>query len=85
MNFSLRVWWLILLVSGVGLVRAQPPAAPQLQSLVDRAAQTALETYRDKKLLPAQLAITLVRSATPRQTVLRMWRPGVRISSPAPR
>jgi uncharacterized protein YbbC (DUF1343 family)/CubicO group peptidase (beta-lactamase class C family)/beta-lactamase class A len=35
-------------------------AASDLQALVDRAARTALDTFRDKKLLPTQLAITLV-------------------------
>ena len=35
-----------------------PDAA--LQTLVDHAAQTALEAFRETKLLPAQLAITLV-------------------------
>jgi beta-lactamase class A len=32
----------------------------RLQTLVDRAAQAALDSFRDPKLLPAQLAITLV-------------------------
>ena len=49
------------------VVRGDPPpppaafaASPALQALVDRAAQTALERFREKKLLETQLAITLV-------------------------
>ena len=59
---------LILAVRPVG---AQPPAAfspaadPRLQSLADSAAQTALGTYREQKLLPDQLAITLVDLRNP--------------------
>ena len=34
--------------------------SPQLQTLVDRAAQIALEKFREQKILPAQLALTLV-------------------------
>jgi beta-lactamase class A len=47
-------------------LRAQPSpspasvAAPDVQALVDRAAQTALERFRDEKLQPEQLAITLI-------------------------
>jgi len=37
-----------------------PPAAPALQSLVDSAAQTALDKFHSAGLQPAQLAITLV-------------------------
>ena len=36
------------------------PASPRLQALVDRAAHTALDRFHAQKLLPAQLAITLV-------------------------
>ena len=51
----------------LALARPQNPpvapglaASPRLQALVDRAAQTALDRFRDKKLLADQLAITLV-------------------------
>jgi beta-lactamase class A len=50
------------------------PAAPSLQPLVDRAAQTALEKFSAQKLLPTQFAITLVdlsSPATPRQAAYR--------------
>jgi hypothetical protein len=46
---------LLATVTLVPLTRAQP-----LQPLVDRAAQTALEKFSAQKLLPTQLAITLV-------------------------
>jgi beta-lactamase class A len=46
------------------------PAAPSpaLQPLVDRAAQTALDKFSAQKLLPAQLAITLVDLSSPRSS-----------------
>jgi hypothetical protein len=53
---------------------AQPAESPpiltpssRLQALVDRAAQSTLEVFRDKKLLENQLAITLVDLREPAQ------------------
>jgi beta-lactamase class A len=40
--------------------RADIAVSPRLQTLVDRAAQTALDHFSEQKLAPAQLAITLV-------------------------
>lgn len=50
-----------LLALATGL-RATPA---DLQPLVDRAAQTALEKYGDQKLLPTQLALTLIDLSDP--------------------
>lgn len=52
----------VSLLLGAALALALPPVlrAQSLQPLVDRAAQTALEKFRDQKLLPAQLALTLI-------------------------
>src|SRR5437016_3335713 len=41
-------------------LRGEPAAPPALQSLVDRAAKTTLEKFRDQKLLESQFAFTLV-------------------------
>jgi beta-lactamase class A len=52
-----------MLVVLSGLLRAQPAAAPAsrpLQAVVDRAAQATLEKFREVKLLPTQLAVTLI-------------------------
>jgi beta-lactamase class A len=49
-------------------------ASPSLQALIDRAAQTALNQFREPKLLPEQLAITLVdlrREKTPQHASVR--------------
>jgi hypothetical protein len=70
-DFSLpRIPWIGVLL-GTSLVLApvrvmgaetesNRTSASSLQALVDRAAQAALDTFRDKQLLPAQLALTLV-------------------------
>lgn len=52
-----RLAALVAFFSTVSALHAQSPA---LQPLVDRAAQTALEKYAPQKLLPTQLAFTLV-------------------------
>ena len=52
---------LVAFFSTVSSLHAHSPA---LQPLVDRAAQTALEKYAPQKLLPTQLAITLVDLST---------------------
>lgn len=52
----------------------QPETSPQLQALVDRAAQSAFDQFRERKLLPGQLAITLVdlrELAAPRRASVR--------------
>ena len=61
MTRALRVSPLPLLLLAA-LVFGLPPAAraQSLQSLADRAAQTALEKFRAPPLLPAQLALTLI-------------------------
>lgn len=56
-----RLAALVAFFSTVSALHAQSPA---LQPLVDRAAQTALEKYAPQKLLPTQLAITLVDLST---------------------
>ena len=50
----------LALLSLITAVSSLPAQSPALQPLVDRAAQTALEKYAPQKLLPTQLAITLV-------------------------
>ena len=55
---------------GMGFFAAVATLAPaagaeQLQRLVDRAAETALERYREKGLTPEQLAITLIDLSDP--------------------
>ena len=62
MRFFLCARWLVLLASVVVAVRAEPAlvTVTPTQALVERAAQAALETFRDQKLLPTQLAITLI-------------------------
>ncbi len=60
-----------LLASAVSLAAAP---APTLQPLVDRAVATTLEKFSAQKLLPSQLAITLVdlsAPAAPRQAAYR--------------
>ena len=56
---------ILLLLALVAGVRAQPvplvfTASPHLQTIVDRAAQTALDKFADQKLVATQLAVTLV-------------------------
>ena len=62
---------------------APPPAAfaaaPALQALVDRAAQTALDRFREKKLLETQLAVTLVDLRDPMRPTRASFRGGVPI------
>lgn len=53
-------WTVAVLFSGWAMAGAQPVPVIPLAALVDRAAQTALEKFRDQKLQPTQLAITLV-------------------------
>ncbi len=48
-------------------VAAEIPASPALQVVVDRAAQTVLAEFREQKLQPSQLAITLVDLREPMQ------------------
>src|SRR4051812_4514283 len=53
----------LAVLATLGLLAVTPAlraAAGTLQGLVDRAAQTTLEQFRDQKLLPTQLAITLI-------------------------
>jgi beta-lactamase class A len=50
---------LIVALSSVAAGQSAPPS-DRLQPLVDRAAQATLERFREKKLQPAQLALTLV-------------------------
>jgi len=54
----------LALVTFFSTVSALHAHSPALQPLVDRAAQTALEKYAPQKLLPTQLAITLVDLST---------------------
>jgi beta-lactamase class A len=49
-------------------------STPQLQSLVDRAAKSALEKFREQKLLPTQLAVTLVDLRDPAHPVRASFR-----------
>lgn len=52
----------------------QPETSPPLQALVDRAAQSAFDQFRERKLLPSQLAITLVdlrEPSVPRRASVR--------------
>lgn len=58
MNFPR--WTVAVLFAGWALAGAQPAPIAPLAGLVDRAAQVALEKFRDQKFLPTQLAITLV-------------------------
>ena len=54
---------------------AEIPSSPALQVIVDRAAQAALAEFREQKLKPSQLAITLVDlrdSAQPQQARQRV-------------
>ena len=64
MNPAQRCWILVLVCFAfTDVLCAQPaigPVALPLQAIVDRASQTALETFQGQKLLPAQLAVTLV-------------------------
>ncbi len=77
MNFALRIFGVVLIaVSLADGLRAQPvvstpmfPASPVLQKLVDQAAETALAEFRARKLLPSQLAITLVDLRDPMRPV----------------
>jgi beta-lactamase class A len=77
MNFGRRFIGIFLTVIFVAVgLRAQPaerasefPASPALQKLVDRAAETALAEFREQKLLPGQLAITLVDLRDPAHPV----------------
>jgi len=56
----------LLVVASMPRAKAQPAApqafadSPKLQSLVNTAARTALDRFSEKKLLPTQLAVTLV-------------------------
>jgi len=61
-----------------GPLRAQAPA-PTLQALVDRAANSALEKYRDQKLLQTQLAITLIDLRDPAHPAHGSFRGDVQI------
>lgn len=46
-------------ISALGQTAAKPPT-PELQTLVNEAARTALEKFADKKLTESQLSITLI-------------------------
>lgn len=61
-TLSARLAAFVLLSFAVSSLSAQ---APSLQPLVDRAAQTALEKFSAQKLLPTQLAISLVDLSSP--------------------
>jgi beta-lactamase class A len=56
----------LLLLSSIIFVSVHAEPAP-LQPLVERAAQVTLEKFADKKLLPEQLAITLIDLRNPAQ------------------
>ena len=53
--------------------------ATSLQSLVDRAAQTALEKFADKKLTPEQLSITLIDLRDPQHPSTASFRGNERV------
>lgn len=55
------------LIAVVSPVAAEIPSSPALQVIVDRAAQTVLAEFREQKLQPSQLAITLVDLREPAQ------------------
>ncbi len=57
----------VALFSAVSSLHAQPPA---LQPLVDRAVATTLDKFSAQKLLPTQLAITLVDLSAPTSPAL---------------
>ena len=74
MSPALRVPLLLGVASVCILVSRAATPTPRLQSLVDRAAHSALEKFAVQKLLPAQLALTLVDlsdGAGPRQASFR--------------
>jgi beta-lactamase class A len=54
-------------ISVVAAVSAEISSSPALQVIVDRAAQAALAEFREQKLQPSQLAITLVDLREPTQ------------------
>ena len=60
-----------MFVALAGGIRAQPTlvTTTPTQALVERAAQSALTTFRDRQLLPTQLAITLVDLRDPARPV----------------
>jgi beta-lactamase class A len=59
--------------------RTAPADAPDLQPLVDSATRAALDRFRDKKLLPTQIAVTLVDLRDPATPARASYRGDVQI------
>ncbi len=56
----MRLPRLVLVITLLSLVSLARAASPELQPLVDRGVKAALDKFKDKELLPTQIAVTLI-------------------------
>jgi beta-lactamase class A len=75
-----RIYLLLtIILIGTSSAAGQSVSKPILQELVDRAAQTALEKFADKKLTPEQLSITLIDLRDPQHPATASFRGNERV------